>query len=309
MGKIDDSAIWILHLFKMEEAEGRGEVCKRYPLGTFLPDLPLAQGELVYGIYKKKYFFTPLSLIIKDSDGIRRIEWKMIRHCTSKHGEGSKTATLSLIDGTKTKVAVSDFATSWTGRISQLFHQMVERWGSVSKDEYVYSGPPHLDQYAVPLTEDEIRAIGLKPGLRLWVNHLQCSCKTMPSHFHIQFQGELLHDGSISDTDELLQKIKLSCESCSIQFLLFDPQLHGYDAFIGENYMEKHKGKDIYNSYNCSCGGNSFSVIAVADYAINSDDLADFPKAEWGNSFDWFTAYFQCANCQKAINAIDYECA
>lgn len=130
MALIDDPKEWILKMFKMEENEGRGNDCQRFPEGQIFDDLPLETNELVYGIYKEKYFFTPQSIIIKNRKKIEKIFWNMITRCSSMHGEGKIYSELQLSDGSFTKVRVGDLATGWSGRISQLFHQMIERHGN-----------------------------------------------------------------------------------------------------------------------------------------------------------------------------------
>lgn len=130
MAKIDDPKGWILQLFRAEEREGRGGDCELFPDGIVPPDLPLRENEKVYGVYKGKYHFTPESFIVMTPSGYERIPWAMICNCTSQHGEARKTARLTLTDGRTVRVNVGDFAVGWRGRISQLFHQMIERWGA-----------------------------------------------------------------------------------------------------------------------------------------------------------------------------------
>lgn len=130
MALIDNPKEWIIKMFKMEENEGRGTDCQYFPQGQIFDDLPLEANELVYGIYKEKYFFTPQSIIIKNRKKIEKIFWNMITRCSSKHGEGKVYSELQLSDGSSTKVRVGDLATGWSGRISQLFHQMIERHGN-----------------------------------------------------------------------------------------------------------------------------------------------------------------------------------
>ncbi len=129
MALIDDPKAWILRLFEMEEREGRGSDCARFPEGARPSDIPLEDGENVFGIYKAKYYFTPKSLIIKDSGKMERIPWAEVRACSSRHGEGKAFSDLALADGRTVRVRVGDMATNWSGRISQLYHQMIERHG------------------------------------------------------------------------------------------------------------------------------------------------------------------------------------
>lgn len=126
----DDPKEWILRLFEMEENEGRGADCQRLPNGERPTGVPLEPWEKVYGIYKRKYFFTPQSFVTKEARGFQRLRWEEIASCSSRHGEGKKSAELTLTDGSVITVRVGDFGTGWSGRISQLFHQMIEKWGA-----------------------------------------------------------------------------------------------------------------------------------------------------------------------------------
>lgn len=128
MPVIDDPSAWILRLFEMEEREGRGADCDRFPNGARPEMLPLTPDELVYGTYKGKYHFTPLSLMISDGSKVERIDWTAVSSCSSKHGEGKTFSTVTLTDGRTVRVRVGELATGWSGRISQLFHQMIERY-------------------------------------------------------------------------------------------------------------------------------------------------------------------------------------
>jgi hypothetical protein len=129
MALIDDPKVWILRLFEMEEREGRGSNCARFPDGTCPPDIPLEGIERVFGIYKGKYYFTPSSLIIKDRGKTERIPWAEVRACSSRHGEGKVFSDVTLVGGNVVRVRVGDMATGWCGRISQLYHQMIEKLG------------------------------------------------------------------------------------------------------------------------------------------------------------------------------------
>lgn len=129
MALIDDPQAWILLMFQKEEREGRGEHCQRFPDGCVPERLDIADGELVYGIYKNKYYFSPTALYVADHNAIRRLPWAEIQSCTTHHGDGNKTSTLTLRDGVTHDIRMSDLVTGWNGRISQLIHQMIERYG------------------------------------------------------------------------------------------------------------------------------------------------------------------------------------
>jgi len=130
MALIDNPKAWILRLFEMEVREGRGAKCQIFQEGTTLLELPLRPDERIYGIYADKYYFSPQSFIMNTGTKYERIAWANIRNCSSHHGGGHKTAELTLTDGRIVKVRVGDFATGSSGRISQLFHQMIIKWGT-----------------------------------------------------------------------------------------------------------------------------------------------------------------------------------
>ncbi|KLU03474.1 hypothetical protein RISK_004478 [Rhodopirellula islandica] len=116
-------------MFRKEEREGRGQFCQTFADGVTPSQLQLADGERVFGIYRDTYFFSPLALHVAGDNGISRIAWADIASCTSKHGNGDKTSTLTLTDGSTTVIRTADLATGWSGRISLLYHQMIETFG------------------------------------------------------------------------------------------------------------------------------------------------------------------------------------
>ena len=130
MALVDDPKAFILRMFDMESREGRGDYCRVFENGFRPDELPLDKDELVYGIYKDKYHFSPQSLCIKEVNSVRRIVWQEISSCSTRHGDGNKNSVLTLVDGRTIDVRVGELAIGWAGRTSQLFHKMIERWGS-----------------------------------------------------------------------------------------------------------------------------------------------------------------------------------
>jgi hypothetical protein len=156
----NDPKAWILRLFEMEEREGRGANCQRFPDGSAPPGIPIVEGERVYGIYKDKFYFTPQSFIMKSGDAFVRTAWAEIERCSSRHGEGKKTSELLLVDGRTLTVPVGQMAQGWSGRISQLFHQMIEKHGAkASFGLPLYS----VDQFFSAADSDYCFAPNLEP--------------------------------------------------------------------------------------------------------------------------------------------------
>src|SRR4051812_27551593 len=117
----DDPQAFILRMFELESREGRGAFCVSYPDGVRPPEVPLDDGELIYGIYKSKYHYSPRSLTIVGENRHSKVLWSQIAHCSTKHGDGSKVSTLTLSDGSTVNISIGEFVTGWAGRTSQLF--------------------------------------------------------------------------------------------------------------------------------------------------------------------------------------------
>lgn len=165
MALIDDPNAWILRLFDMEEREGRGSECERFPDGCKVEDIPLDDDETILGIYKAKYLFSPKALYIRDSQTSRRLLWADISACSTKHGDGRKWSDLTMSDGTTVRIRVGDFASGWSGRISQLFHQMIDQFGHASFGHPLYS----IEDFFAAAKEDECLAPNLYPHPSLTV--------------------------------------------------------------------------------------------------------------------------------------------
>lgn len=153
----------------MEQNEGRGEFCKVFLNGTKLEEIQNLEGELIFGIYKDKYYFTNKAMLIASGNTFTRINWQDVKSCSSEHGDGSKKATVTLTNGQTVEVMVKELAIGWSGRISQLMHKMIERWGNqtslglplLTVEEYFsqatdkYSFAPNLEPHP---TLEEIKA-------------------------------------------------------------------------------------------------------------------------------------------------------
>ncbi len=129
MALADDPSGWILLMFRKEEREGRGQFCQTFADGVTPSQLQLADGERVYGIYRDTYYFSPLALHVAGDNVTSRIAWADVASCTSQHGEGDRTSTLTLTDGSTVVIRTADLATGSSGRISQLYHQLIEAFG------------------------------------------------------------------------------------------------------------------------------------------------------------------------------------
>jgi hypothetical protein len=140
MALADNPREHILHMFRMEAHEGRGHHCRTFQEGERPPGIPLDPGEQVFGIYKGKYYFTDRALIVAENGSILRVPWNAVKRCNTFHGCGETRSRLYLRNGKKVVIQLSDLATGHAGRISQLYHAMIERWGGAT-------GGPLLDPH------------------------------------------------------------------------------------------------------------------------------------------------------------------
>ncbi|WP_099742689.1 hypothetical protein [Acidovorax sp. 62] len=130
MALIDDPKAFIARMFQMEANEGRGTYCQVFSEGTTAVPIDLQPHDRVYAIYKSKYYFTSDAMYVSGSQGSLRLAWKEVSACSSKHGDGSKKSTISTVHGKSIVIDMTDLAKGWSGRISQLVHSMIDRWGS-----------------------------------------------------------------------------------------------------------------------------------------------------------------------------------
>lgn len=307
MALIDDRAESIMLMFQLETGEGRGAGCVCFPEGIVPADSPLNADERVFGIYKGTYYFTPQAILIKEGEKFRRIEWRSVQSCSTRHGDGAKIATLALTDGRTERVRVGDLAKGWSGRISQLFHLMIERYGSLIT-ECRFEGPGHLAAASSNPSEADLDALGVSPASDTWAALLRCPwCSS--SGFWIRYLGVLSPDGLICDQQSQLQRSEIVCRSCGGSACLFDASRHGYDAQIAADSAAEPPERRCERSYKCTCGGTLFSVCCAAQYDTDPEELAETDRDKWGDSFGWFVAVFRCNQCGKTVKAIDYECA
>lgn len=130
MALADVPRAFIARMFQMEANEGRGEHCRVFPEGTTAVPIDLQPHERVFAIYKSKYYFTEDAMHVSGAQSNFRVAWKEISACSTKHGDGSKKSTISTVHGESIVIDMTDLAKGWSGRVSQLMHGMIDRWGS-----------------------------------------------------------------------------------------------------------------------------------------------------------------------------------
>lgn len=215
MALIDDPKAWILRLFELQEHEGKGADCARFPDGTTPAGLPLADGEKVYGIFKEKFYFTPTALILVKKKRTIRIPWADVCACSSRHGEGKVDSKITLADGRKITVPIWEMALGWSGRISQLYHQMIERYGQRAS---MGRKPMPIEEFFAKATDDYSFAPNLEPHPSLEVLHaalldLQCSDGTRFLMEMVSEEDELTADAIVVVTPRRKEQFESFAES------------------------------------------------------------------------------------------------
>lgn len=127
----DDPARFILHQFKREKKAGSALKLKTREGGWRPFFLPLDAGERIYGAISNKYFFTPSSLIIKNSKALKKIYWKKVTHCSAQYGNGDDFAVLTLKNDGDFRLNLKELGLN-RSRIHQLFFRMIARWSQSS---------------------------------------------------------------------------------------------------------------------------------------------------------------------------------
>jgi hypothetical protein len=160
MALADHPKSFILRMFAMEQREGRGEHCQVFPEGVMREELPLTADDPLYAIYKSRYFFTEKAMIIARATGMEKIDWAGVTACSSKHGDGSARARLTMTDGRTVEIDLREIVKGHSGRISQLIHGMIERWGTPGR---IGPGWLTVEQFLAQASDEYAFAPNLSP--------------------------------------------------------------------------------------------------------------------------------------------------
>lgn len=188
-------------------------------------------------------------------------------------------------------------------------------WLSVDVSRY-YRGPQHLQKYAILISSETEQLLSRKLTSQRqsysWQKQIACPCGRCDG-FQLYYRGELLVDGTIADSKEIRQREEIACPSCQTQFVLFDPNEHGYDSVEGNNGalgLDSYSTRLVNKLYRCECGCDRFILIATASYDIDFYELITLESQKYlDESYGWFSVEAICSNCHKSQIAIDYECA
>lgn len=109
----------------------------------------------------------------------------------------------------------------------------------------------------------------------------------------------------------LVPPVYIFCKKCNKETLIFDSEMHGWDAETGA-FPYKYEGTKF--DYSCpACKGELFEVAVGFQYSTNEEDLKRIlDDAEYNRHqdfFEWFATEVRCNTCQNIQQIMDYECA
>lgn len=168
--------------------------------------------------------------------------------------------------------------------------------------------PKHLKDIFIPLGDDnsEFSVTG------------KIKCKCGSNNFKILIVG----DDSQYKEDQVIKVaeidgnyflvIKVVCEDCNAEYLVFDNDYHGWNGFVcgGDNREIK---RPPARQWNCDKCGKPIHKMIVKINSQGKDDFLEeggeeFGIENWVEAFEWITIETECSNCNK-INKewISYE--
>jgi hypothetical protein len=106
----------------------------------------------------------------------------------------------------------------------------------------------------------------------------------------------------------LLSPLRLSCPTCERTALLFDTDLHGYDAELGVSGGTL-RGEGEPSPHVCpACDGASFEVVARFEYPDDLfDEEFDESRGHEQDLFTWFSLHGRCTSCGKWSTVAEFE--
>lgn len=239
MALADDPEYLICHMFKRERRGKTVPYLESFEEGFVAEGIPLDNGERVYGICKQKYFFTPKSLIVKKVDKVEKIYWRDITRCTTDHGQGG-ISKLTLGNQETVKVNLDELGAAW-GRLSQLYHMMIKRWGhQVKSGEVTLS----IDSFFKLATTDD--CIGANRFPLPSLNTTMKLLKQIESHPRIKQLAIRVRDyeGEEPNSDSILIATKMDMDE--LKLILEKLEFSGLFRSEGQNEIEVADDSQIY---------------------------------------------------------------
>lgn len=99
------------------------------------------------------------------------------------------------------------------------------------------------------------------------------------------------------------QILKIICNDCKEEFVLFDSGKHGWDGYVcGVDFLDREK--PLEQAFCPECGEGLFR-IALHISSLGKEDFAEeclandasFSSEDWVNAFEWITISLSCTRC------------
>jgi len=147
---------------------------------------------------------------------------------------------------------------------------------------------------------------------------IECNCGGQV--FEVLFPGQThLYQGKeIPCTMEIdfnfFFLIKAKCKKCQSEYLLFDKDYHGWDAFVCGFATSANKPRPPLIPWTClDCGNGTHNVkvqFCYGDIDQILEELNDFPIDNIADAFEWIYINIECSNCGKETQHwVSYETA
>ena len=171
--------------------------------------------------------------------------------------------------------------------------------------------PNHLKNVLVPRAEIKDEEI--------FVAGLRCQCGS--EDFKLMYPGQTHeYEGQIypctAEIDgNFFFVIKALCMACSMNHLLFDKHLHGWDGFMCHDIKNASLPRPPLVPWKClSCGDLSHKVTIKIAFESKENFLeqarGEFAEDRWPDAFQWIWMSIVCTNCGlKTESWVDYETA
>ena len=184
-----------------------------------------------------------------------------------------------------------------------------------SEKVYGRDGPPQLRGRVEDIPLEDVPKFWGEEGLRnwhlsvpeWWGKRIRCTCGATDAFEVFTVPVTAGEDAYCS------QRCDLRCTRCGDRFLLFDGNLHGWNAVIADeraalppDYLESNA--KYLQQLVCGCGGRVFSVIAEAAYDCG-EGIEDIPESQWDEAYGWFNATARCCGCGELHEAANKETA
>lgn len=158
--------------------------------------------------------------------------------------------------------------------------------------------PSHLKNYFIPIgnDNDEFSVKGI----------IKCSCNNEKDFDLLFFNGEAAEN-------QFFCVIKVRCNKCKSEILVFDADFHGWDGFVCHDESEASLKRPELKTWKCLNCGHTNVKINLKINSQGKDDYIEeageeFNEDQWIEAFEWITIDVFCNNCQKEIKEwISYE--